>query len=149
MYTMRQTDAPRDAVTCGTLATCNRANIKLLQWWANANRSQATNLATSTRGKLVRGAGGQFKHRWGNRVLCILPAENKTLPMLGIGMPGPQFENRPGDAQSETSYKHDDAIVTEARAISDVTPHTFCVRPQTIWRAGGRLGNKAPRRLQA
>ena len=149
MYTMRQTDAPRDAVTCGTLATCSRANIKLLQWWANANRSQATNLATSTRGKLIRGAGGQFKHRWGNRALGILPAKNKTLPMLGIGTPGPHFENRPRDAQSETSYKHDDAIVTEARAKSDVTIHTFSVRPQTNWGDEGRLGNKAPRRLQA
>lgn len=82
-------------------------------------------------------------------MLGILPAEHKTLPTLGIGTPGPQFENRTGDAQSETSYKHDDAIVTEARAQSDVTPQTFSVRPQTNWGDEGRPGNKALRRLQA
>ena len=82
-------------------------------------------------------------------MLGILPAENKTLPMLGIGTPGPQFENRTGDAQSETTYKHDGAIVTEARTQSDVTPQTFSVRPQTNWGDEGRLGNKALRRLQA
>ena len=34
-------------------------------------------------------------------VLGIFPTDDKTPPMLGIGTPGPQFENRTGCAQSE------------------------------------------------